>query len=72
MSCNLMDSIIRAYVLTGTGAVAQVYKLISVTKVTDLTELPFLARELMLVKVRTRQPATPRRYYHSITESSAG
>ena len=39
----------------------QVYKLISVTKVTDLTELPFLARELMLIKVRSHQPGTPPR-----------
>lgn len=29
----------------------QVYKLISVMKVTDLSDVPFIARELMLIKV---------------------
>ena len=37
-----------AYVLAGA---LQIYKLIPVKKVTDLSGAPFVARELMLVKV---------------------
>lgn len=44
---------------SGPGFCAQVYKLISVTKVTDLTDVPFIARELMLIKVRTQPPPLP-------------